>query len=74
MQRSELIVADRPRAPVEGLGLERVGIEPAPAGIEVDERCRAGEGVWAIGDVTGMMPFTHVAMYQARIAVRGHHR
>ena len=35
----------------------------------VDERCRAADGVWAVGDVTGEMPFTHVAMYQGRIAV-----
>lgn len=37
-------------------------------GIDVDERCRASDGVWAIGDVTATMPFTHVGMYQARIA------
>jgi dihydrolipoamide dehydrogenase len=34
----------------------------------VDDRLRAGEGVWAIGDVTGIMPFTHVGKYQAKIA------
>jgi len=56
------------RAPrVQGIGLESVGIEPDGKGIDVDERCRAGEGLWAIGDVTGIMPFTHVGMYQGRI-------
>jgi len=50
------------------LGLETVGIEPGKRGIEVDEHCRAAEGVYAIGDVTGIAPFTHVASYQARIA------
>ena len=50
------------------LGLETVGIEPGKRGIEVDEHCRAAEGVYAIGDVTGVAPFTHVASYQARIA------
>jgi len=50
------------------LGLETVGIEPGRRGIEVDERCRAADGVYAIGDVTGVAPFTHVASYQARIA------
>jgi len=64
----QLVVATGRRARVHGLGLETVGIQPGPAGIEVDERCRAGDGVWAVGDVTGVMPFTHVGMYQARIA------
>jgi dihydrolipoamide dehydrogenase len=64
----ELLIATGRRARVEGLGLETVGIEPGARGIEVDERCRAAEGVWAIGDVTGVMPFTHVGMYQGRIA------
>ncbi len=64
----ELLVATGRKARVEGIGLEHVGIEPNPKGIEVDEHCRAGNGVWAIGDVTGVMPFTHVGMYQGRIA------
>jgi pyruvate/2-oxoglutarate dehydrogenase complex dihydrolipoamide dehydrogenase (E3) component len=56
------------RAPrVDGLGLETVGVRADEHGIAVDERCRAAEGVWAVGDVTGVMPFTHVAKYQARI-------
>jgi pyruvate/2-oxoglutarate dehydrogenase complex dihydrolipoamide dehydrogenase (E3) component len=48
--------------------LETVGIEPTRRGITVDEQCRAGDGVWAIGDVTGVAAFTHVAKYQGRIA------
>ena len=38
--------------------------------IEVDERMRAGDRLWAVGDVTGHGAFTHMAMYQAGIAVR----
>jgi pyruvate/2-oxoglutarate dehydrogenase complex dihydrolipoamide dehydrogenase (E3) component len=34
----------------------------------VDERLRAAEHVWAIGDVTGVAMFTHVGKYQARVA------
>lgn len=64
----ELIVATGRRPRTADLGLETVGIEPTRRGIEVDERCRAGEGVWAIGDVTGIAAFTHVAKYQGRIA------
>jgi pyruvate/2-oxoglutarate dehydrogenase complex dihydrolipoamide dehydrogenase (E3) component len=66
----ELLVATGRRARVEGIGLETVGIEPGTKGIEVDERLRAGEGVWAIGDATAIAPFTHVGKYQARIAAR----
>jgi pyruvate/2-oxoglutarate dehydrogenase complex dihydrolipoamide dehydrogenase (E3) component len=64
----ELLVAIGRAPRVTDIGLESVGIEPNPQGIEIDERCRAGDGIWAIGDVTGVMPFTHVGMYQGRIA------
>jgi pyruvate/2-oxoglutarate dehydrogenase complex dihydrolipoamide dehydrogenase (E3) component len=50
------------------IGLETVGIDPGEKGVEVDERMSAGDGVWAIGDVTGIFPFTHVGKYQARVA------
>jgi dihydrolipoamide dehydrogenase len=63
-----VIVAVGRRPRTQGLGLETVGIEPTRRGIGVDERCRAGDGVWAIGDVTGVAAFTHVAKYQGRIA------
>jgi dihydrolipoamide dehydrogenase len=66
----ELLVATGRTARVLGIGLESVGIEPRGHGIDVDERCRAGDGVWAIGDVTGVMQFTHVGMYQGRIAAQ----
>jgi dihydrolipoamide dehydrogenase len=64
----ELILAAGRSPRVADLGLETVGIHPYGDGIKIDERCRAGDQVWAIGDVTGVMPFTHVAKYQARIA------
>jgi len=63
----ELLIATGRAPRVNGIGLERLGIEPDPTGLKVDERCRAADGVWAVGDVTGVMPFTHVGMYQARI-------
>jgi pyruvate/2-oxoglutarate dehydrogenase complex dihydrolipoamide dehydrogenase (E3) component len=65
----QLIVATGRRPRTRDIGLDTVGIEPGRRGIQVDERCRAREGVWAIGDVNGLAPFTHVAKYQARIAV-----
>jgi pyruvate/2-oxoglutarate dehydrogenase complex dihydrolipoamide dehydrogenase (E3) component len=64
----ELLVAVGREPRLEGLDLETVGLGPGRGRVEVDERCRAADGVWAIGDVTGVMPFTHVGKYQARIA------
>jgi pyruvate/2-oxoglutarate dehydrogenase complex dihydrolipoamide dehydrogenase (E3) component len=49
-------------------GLEALGLEIGRGGIQVDERLRAAENVWAIGDVTGISLFTHVGKYHARIA------
>jgi pyruvate/2-oxoglutarate dehydrogenase complex dihydrolipoamide dehydrogenase (E3) component len=48
-------------------GLDALGLEISRRGIEVDERMRATENVWAIGDVTGIAPFTHVGKYHARV-------
>jgi dihydrolipoamide dehydrogenase len=67
--RAEVVVVAGGRRPhAEGIGLETLGIEPSPRGIPIDERCRAAEDVWAIGDVTGVAMFTHVGKYQARVA------
>lgn len=64
-ERVILATGRRPR--VDDLGLETVGIAPGIAGIVVDDRCRAADGIWALGDVTGIGQFTHVAAYQGRI-------
>ncbi len=63
----KLLVATGRRPRVEGIGLEAVGIEPNPRGIPVDARMQAADGVWAIGDVTGIWPLTYVGKYQGRI-------
>jgi pyruvate/2-oxoglutarate dehydrogenase complex dihydrolipoamide dehydrogenase (E3) component len=69
LRGEKLLVATGRRPRTEGLGLENAGIEPGESGnVEVDERLRAGDGVWAIGDVTGIMLFTHLGKYQARVA------
>ncbi len=65
----ELLIATGRAPRVHDIGLESLGIEPDPKGLAVDARCRVADGVWAIGDVTGVMPFTHVGMYQGRIVV-----
>ncbi len=63
-----ILVATGRRANVEGLGLEALGVTISKRGVEVDERLRAAENVWAAGDVTGIAMFTHVGKYQARLA------
>ena len=67
--RGDVLVVATGRTPrTSGLGLEQAGVRIAGSGgIVVDEHCRAADGVWAVGDVTGVLPFTHVAKYQARI-------
>jgi dihydrolipoamide dehydrogenase len=68
VEAERLLVAAGRRPNTEGLGLEQLGVEIGPRGIAVDGRLRAAEGVWAIGDVTGIALFTHVGKYQARVA------
>jgi dihydrolipoamide dehydrogenase len=67
LRGDRLLVATGRRPRVEGLGLENVGIEPNGHGVPVDAHLRAGERLWAIGDVTGIWPLTHVGKYQGRV-------
>jgi pyruvate/2-oxoglutarate dehydrogenase complex dihydrolipoamide dehydrogenase (E3) component len=62
-----LLVATGRRPRVDGIGLETVGVEANPHGIKVDEYMRAGERLWAIGDVNGIWPLTHVGEYEGDI-------
>ena len=62
-----LLVATGRRPRVEGIGLETVGVEADGHGIPVDTHLRAGERLWAIGDVNGVWPLTHVGEYQGDI-------
>jgi pyruvate/2-oxoglutarate dehydrogenase complex dihydrolipoamide dehydrogenase (E3) component len=66
LRGDRLLVATGRRPRVDGLGLQTVGIEGR---VDVDARMRAGDGLWAIGDVTGIWPLTYVGKYQGRIAV-----
>ena len=64
-----LLVATGRRPRVGELGLDRVGAEFSERGVKVDERLRTtADNVWAIGDATGIWPFTHVGKYQGRVA------
>ncbi len=62
-----LLVATGRRPRVGGIGLETVGVKPNGHGIPVDARRRAGERLWAIGDVTGIWPLTYMGEYQGEV-------
>jgi pyruvate/2-oxoglutarate dehydrogenase complex dihydrolipoamide dehydrogenase (E3) component len=59
LRGDKLLVATGRRPRLAGLGLDR---------IEVDGRMQVADGLWAIGDVTGIWPLTYVGKYQGRIA------
>ncbi len=67
LRGDRLLVATGRRPRVEGIGLETVGVEADPRGIRVDEYMRAGERLWAIGDVNGIWPLTHVGEYEGDV-------
>jgi pyruvate/2-oxoglutarate dehydrogenase complex dihydrolipoamide dehydrogenase (E3) component len=69
VEGERLLVATGRRPNSDGFGLEQLGVTLGKGGaVEVDERMRAADGVWAIGDVNAIAMFTHVGKYQARVA------
>jgi pyruvate/2-oxoglutarate dehydrogenase complex dihydrolipoamide dehydrogenase (E3) component len=67
LRGEKLLVATGRRPRVSGIGLESVGVEPDAHGVPVDAHLRAAEGLWAIGDVNGIWPLTHVGKYQGEV-------
>jgi pyruvate/2-oxoglutarate dehydrogenase complex dihydrolipoamide dehydrogenase (E3) component len=71
IEGSHLLVAAGRKANVEGLDLEKAGIDYTPKGIKVDKGLRTtNRKVYAIGDVAGGLQFTHVAGYHAGLVIR----
>jgi pyruvate/2-oxoglutarate dehydrogenase complex dihydrolipoamide dehydrogenase (E3) component len=64
-----LLVAAGRRPNIADLGLETVGLDPAARSVDTDGRMRAGDKLWAIGDITGKGAFTHMSMYEANVAL-----
>jgi pyruvate/2-oxoglutarate dehydrogenase complex dihydrolipoamide dehydrogenase (E3) component len=67
LRGDHLLVATGRRPRVAGIGLETVGVEADSHGLKVDEYMQAGERLWAIGDVTGIWPLTHVGEYEGDV-------
>jgi len=62
-----LLVATGRRPRVNGIGLDTVGVQADKHGVPVDLRLRVGDGLWAVGDVTGVRLLTHVGKYQGEV-------
>ena len=67
LRGDRLLVATGRRPRVAGIGLETAGATFSERGIRVDDHLRAGERLWAIGDVNGIWPLTHVGEYEGDV-------
>jgi pyruvate/2-oxoglutarate dehydrogenase complex dihydrolipoamide dehydrogenase (E3) component len=65
-----LLVATGRAAKIDDASREHLGLDPSARFVSTDDRMRAGDKVWAVGDVTGNGIFTHMAFYEADVAVR----
>jgi pyruvate/2-oxoglutarate dehydrogenase complex dihydrolipoamide dehydrogenase (E3) component len=67
LRGDRLLVATGRRPRVDNIGLETVGVEADGRGVPVDSRLRVAERLWAVGDITGIFPLTHVGKYQGEV-------
>ena len=67
LRGDRILVATGRRPRVQGIGLDTVGVEENAHGVPVDAHLRAADGLWAIGDVNGLWPLTHVGKYQGEV-------
>ncbi len=66
-----VFVATGRRPNTEGLGLENAGVATDNGAVKVDDTLRTtARRIWAVGDVTGGLQFTHVAEHMARAALQ----
>ncbi|KZB52799.1 dihydrolipoyl dehydrogenase family protein [Thalassospira xiamenensis] len=71
IEGSHLLIATGRKPTVDNLGLDEADVTYSPRGIEVDNRLRtSNRKIFAIGDVTGGLQFTHMAGYDAGIVIR----
>ena len=65
--RGDKLLVATGRAPRFPDGLDTVGVTPGKHGLPVDGHCRLANGLWAVGDVTGVRLLTHVGKYQGEV-------
>jgi len=70
IEAESLLVATGRKPNIEGLNLEKAGIQYDQKGIYADDRLRTtAKNIYACGDINGRLPFTHVASYEAVVAI-----
>jgi pyruvate/2-oxoglutarate dehydrogenase complex dihydrolipoamide dehydrogenase (E3) component len=69
VEAERLLVAAGRSNNLRDVGLDAVGLDPEAETVDTDERMRAGDRLWAIGDITGHGRYTHVSKYQAEVAL-----
>jgi pyruvate/2-oxoglutarate dehydrogenase complex dihydrolipoamide dehydrogenase (E3) component len=67
LNADRLLVATGRTVDLGELGLEAAGLDASGRFLEVDDLLSAGDGIWALGDVTGKAMFTHVAIHHGAI-------
>ena len=68
LKAERVLIATGRKIDLSNLGLESAGLDSSAPFIEVDEHLRAADGIWAIGDVTGIAYLSLVGLYQSKIA------
>ena len=69
VEAERLLVAVGRAGAIDGLGLDAAGVETDRGFITTDDMlATTAKGVWAVGDVTGRLQFTHAADEMGRIA------
>ena len=70
LKAEALLVAAGRKPNIDGLKLEAAGVKFTPRGIPTDPSMKTNiKHIYACGDVNGQLPFTHVAGYEAGIAL-----
>ncbi|MDH4161312.1 MAG: FAD-dependent oxidoreductase [Nitrospirota bacterium] len=71
LKASALLIASGRKPNVEGLDLEKAGVQYGPKGVVTDHHLRTtAPNIFACGDVVGPYQFSHMTEYQAVTATR----
>ncbi len=71
IEADEIIIAVGRRPNLDGLALEKAGVETEPQKIKTNEYLQtSAKHIFAAGDVTAHFQFTHMADYEAQIVIQ----